>query len=380
MLSAVEQAYLTRVNDFAQTQVGPAALDWSMGQAPKAQMFVDAATLGLTGLQVPEALGGQGFSFALKARVCEALAKVDFGFAMSVVNTHNAAARLAQTASARVRDYYLPLLLSGQISGCTALTEPGAGSDVAAITTRARKTADGWVLTGEKNWIVNGRHAGAAIVFAQCGDANDGSGIAAFLVDLRGPDVRRYPIESVFSQHSIGTGGFVLNDAAMPADHLLLPPGTAFKSILNEINGARAYVAAMCCGMLDAALEQTAAYGARRMTFGKPLSAHQSWRQTVAQAQTDLAAAQALATQAIHAIQTGEDAQRVAAEAKIFAVQTCQRHVPALLHAMGAEGLRPQYCHTRHLGAVQMAALTDGSTQMLHERVARLSLPQKSKD
>ncbi|MBY8977953.1 acyl-CoA/acyl-ACP dehydrogenase [Rhodobacteraceae bacterium NNCM2] len=376
---AAEQL-LSDIRDFAAAEVMPAAPGWSMGQSPKEALFAKAASLGITGLQVPREHGGQGLGFRLKAQVCAALAAVDFGFAMSLVNTHNVAARLATSAPAAIRDRHLPGLLSGAVSACTALTEPAAGSDFAAIQTRSRETGQGWELTGEKRWIVNARHAGLAIVFAKCGDSDDAASIGAFLVDLTQPGVQQYPIDGAFSQTSIGTGGFVLDGAV--AECLLLPPGAAFKSILAEINGARTYVAVMCNAMLRAALDQAADYGAARQSFGKPLAAHQAWRAALAEAETDLAAAEALSDRAVTQVDTGEDAQLSAAKAKIHAVRTCQLHLPEMLHAMGAEGLRPDYVVTRHLAAVQMAALTDGATNILRDRVARLSQPRaaQSKD
>ncbi|MFT7027156.1 MAG: alkylation response protein AidB-like acyl-CoA dehydrogenase [Paracoccaceae bacterium] len=368
-----DQDRLARIAAFAARDVADAAPAWAMGAAPDAGIHAKAAALGLMGLEVPTALGGLDWGFARKAEVCETLAAADFGFAMSVINTANVGARLARSAAPAVRDRYLPGILAGRISACTALTEPGAGSDFAAVATRAQRAEGGWRLTGEKTWIINARHAGLAMVFAQCETGEGGGGIGGFLVDLTGPEVRRHAIDAVFSQTAIGTGGFTLNGAFAPDDHVLLPPGPAFKTVMAEINGARAYVAAMCCGMLAEALAQATAYGARRRTFGQPLASHQGWRLKLAQAQTDLAAARALTAEAVRTVEAGGDAQLVAAQAKIAAVAACQRHLPVALHAMGAEGLRPEHCATRHLAAVQMAALTDGSTDMLLERVARLT-------
>ncbi|MFD1193828.1 acyl-CoA dehydrogenase family protein [Seohaeicola saemankumensis] len=366
--------HLAQVRAFAATTLAPAAARWTKGDAPDPDLFRAAAALGLFGIELPVEAGGLSFDFAHKAAVCATLAAVDFGFAMSVVNTHNAALRLhlsAPTLAAR----HLPGLLSGQVLACTALTEPGAGTDVAALQTRATQTADGWMISGHKDWIINARHAGLSIVFAKCGAGDDGPAIGAFLVDLTAPGATRHATEAGFAQDSMGTGGFILDGVALPSEALILPPGTAFRAILSEINGARAYVAAMCCAMLGAAIDTAARYGQSRHSFSMPLMDHQAWRLALAQAQTDLAATHALTDRAIAAIPDDPAAQLLAAQAKVHAVQTCQQHLPALLHAMGAEGLRPTHCLTRHLAAVQSAALTDGAIAPLLERVARLSWP-----
>lgn len=365
--------HLEQVRAFAETVLAPAAAGWTQGGAPDPALYRAAADLGLFGIELPVDAGGLGFDFAHKTAICAILSAVDFGFAMSVVNTHNAAVRLHQSAPIMAAQH-LPSLLSGQVAACTALTEPGAGTDVAALQTRATETADGWVISGQKDWIINGRHAGLSIVFAKCGTGEDGNAIGAFLVDLDAPGATRHATIAGFAQDSMGTGGFTLDAVALPPEALILPPGAAFRAILSEINGARAYVAAMCCAMLNAAVTTTATFGQTRSSFGQPLMDHQAWRLTLAQAHTDLAATEALTDRAVAAI-TAQDpaAQILAAQAKVHAVQTAQHHLPALLHAMGAEGLRPIHCLTRHLAAVQSAALTDGAIAPLLERVARLT-------
>lgn len=371
--AAADRDRLAAIEDFAKREVAPRAAGWSMGAAPEPALFLKAAELGLMRLEVPEADGGLGLGFALKARACAALAAADFGFAMSVVNTQNAALTLAKLAPPEVKAALLPDLLAGRASACTALTEPGAGSDFAAVSTTARREGDGWRLDGEKAWIVNGRHAEVAIVYAQCGEAGDRDGIGAFAVPLSAPGCTRKPIDSPFALTSVGAGAFTLEGVALPESHMLLRPGAAFRAILGEINGARVYVAAMCCGMLGAALDAAGDYGETRTTFGQPLFEHQAWRLAYARAGAELAAAQALADQAIEAVATGAPAQLISAQAKIQAVAACERHLPALLHAMGAEGLRAEHPFARHLAASRFAALADGSTEMLLERAARLS-------
>jgi len=375
MSSGADAVCLEEVRDFARRTIAPAASAWSNGVAPDPALFLRAAELGLTRLEVPVSDGGLGQGFALKVRVCEALAAADFGFAMSVVNTHNVALKLANHGSSRLKTRHLQALLWGQASACTALTERSAGSDVAAIEMQAEKQGDNWVLNGEKTWITNARHAAIAVVYAQCGERGDHNGIGAFLVDLTAPGCSRYAQGSGFSQSSMGTGGFTLSDHRLEEDALLVKPGEAFRSIMTELNGARIYVAGMCCGMVEAALAAAAAYGVKRQSFGRPLAAHQSWRFTLARAETDLAAARHLINAATDGLANAQDAQLLAAEAKIHAVTICKRHLPELLHAMGAEGLGQDYPFTRHLAAAQVAALVDGSTEMLLERVAKLARP-----
>ena len=372
------QPFLEQVSDFAAHHIAPAASGWSMGRSPDGAIYELAGTIGILGMQVPQALGGLGLDFTTRAAACSILAGADFGFAMSLVNTHNIALRLSGIASDTLCQRYVPDLLSGKMSACTALTEPGTGSDFAAVTTTATQTATGWLLNGRKTWIINGRHADFSIVYAQCKTPGDSNGIGAFFLDLSAPGVTRYPIDAGFSQTSMGTGGFFIQDVAVDDDALLIAPGTAFKAILTEINGARTYVAAMCNGMVSQAIDDVTAYGARRHSFGKPLNAIPSWQDALCAAEVALKASKELTAQAIALVDTGRDAQLAAAQAKIGAVTCAQAHLPELLHLMGAEGLRPEHPFSRHIAAAQIAGFTDGATNILKDRVARLTAQKGS--
>ena len=330
-----------------------------------------AADIGLLGLQVPHALGGRGVSFQCKARVAEVLAAADFGVAMALINTHNVAEHLSRLASAEVAKHWVPRLVAGQLSACTALTEPGAGSDVSAIQTRAVAVPGGWELTGSKAWIINAMHTDLVIVYAQTQVGAGTAGIAAFVVDSAQPGFERLTTSESSPMPSLGTGDFRLTNYRCSSAHMLSPPGEAFKDIMQGINGARVYVAAMCCGMVDKALQVASAYGNSRQTFGKPLLGHQSWRWQLANAAVELEAARLLTYQAASTIDEGKSVQIAAAKAKVFATQIAQKYVSTLMHAMGAEGLKAQYPFAQHLLAAQIAGLVDGSTEMLLEQIAR---------
>ncbi|MFG6513496.1 acyl-CoA dehydrogenase family protein [Sulfitobacter sp. TB366] len=373
----MSQAFLDQVTYFAKGCIAAEAAAWSIGAAPEPALYHEAAALGLLGIEVPEEMGGRGFGFATRAAALEVLAGADFGFAMSLVNTHNIALRLCEVGQDAAAQY-LPDLLSGRMHACTALTEPGTGSDFAAIRTTARQVAGGWELDGEKAWIINGRQAGLSIVYAQCAEVGDSDGIAAFLVDLNAPGVTRYAIDSAFSQTSLGTGGFYLSGVKLPHEAMLAAPGTAFKAILQEINAARTYVAAMCNGMVQAALDSAAAYGAERCSFGKPLNAIPRWQTEFEAARTTLMQARHATEQAVDKVSQCADAQLAAAEAKISSVSCAQTQLPRLLQLMGAEGLRPEHPFTRHIAAAQMAGFTDGATNILKDRVARLTARKES--
>ncbi len=180
----------------------------------------------------------------------------------------------------------------------------------------------------------------------------------------------REPGFDLAGQHAIGTGGFRLDGYSASDDEMLQPPGKAFKAALSSINGARTYIGAMCCGMVGEALRIASEYGERRSTFGRPLADHQGWRWRLAQAASELAACRVMIEKAAALIDAGDDAQLVAAQAKLLATQMAERQLPALAQAMGAEGLRECHPFGRHLIGARVANFVDGSTEMLLERIS----------
>ena len=175
--------------------------------------------------------------------------------------------------------------------------------------------------------------------------------------------------------HAIGVGGFRLVDYIAPDEALLHPPGAAFKAALAGINGARAYVAAMCCGMLHASLETAVRYTQQRKTFGQKVIDHQGVRWKLADAATQLEAARLLTYRAAQLIDAGKDAVLPAAYAKKFATDMAVQRIADCIQAMGANGLRADYPLARHLAGAKIAAYTDGSIEMMNERIG-VALPQ----
>ncbi len=363
---------LQRARTFARNVVQPGAPRWEAERRIAREAITAAAAIGLTGMEVPVEFGGLGLGYRVKARVAEVLGAADFAFTMSLLNTHNIAAKLAREAPAELSRRHLPELLSGRRLGCTALTEPGAGSDFGAIVTTAARTAGGWRLDGAKAWITNAAEAELIVLYAQTEAGSGGRGIACFLVDAARAGFVREAAFALSGQHAIGAGGFRLEGYVAHDADMLQPPGQAFKSALRSINGARVYIAAMCNGMVGEALRIALDYGHRRHSFGQPLADHQGWRWRLAEAATELEAARLLVAQAAAQIEAGADAQLRAAQAKLFATRMAERQLPALAQAMGAEGLREHHPFGRHLAGARVASFVDGSSEMLLERIAAL--------
>lgn len=369
-LEPAESRLLEAARDFSRREVAPNAARWERERSYPREAIRAAAALGLARIQIPAALGGLDLRFRAKLRIVEELARDDFGFAFALVNTHNAASRLARDGTDAQRARYLQGLLRGELIGAVALTEPAAGSDFAAIRTRAERVAGGWRLNGEKAWLTNGAAVDVVVVYAQTDAAAGSKGIAAFVVDATRKGYARGAAYGMSGAHALGAAGFRLDDYLAADEDLFYAPGAAFKTALASITGARIYVAAMCCGMVEEALALALKRAQERSTFGEPLIRRQGLRWMLADIATDLEAARLLTYRATRLLEAGADAVLAAAHAKKFAARMAERRLPQCMQVFGAEGLLETHAIGRHIAAARVAHYTDGTTEIQNERIA----------
>ena len=369
--SPAEADFLERTREFAQVQVAPRASSWVRDRQSCSDLLPAASRVGILGMRVPIEMGGLGLSLRCQMEALRLLAQADFGVAMALINTHNVAEQVSRLATPHVRKRILPSLLAGLDAGCTAITEIETGSDVAAIQTRAIPDSTGWQINGTKAWVINAQHATKIIVYAQTSAEQRTGGIAAFLIETDQVGFSRRDDCPDPGISSMGVGGLVLEGYVCPHESLIAAPDLAIRDILSAINVARIYVAAMCCGMVEDCLQRAADYGMSRSTFGARLHDHQGWRWTLADAEIELDALRLMIARASQRADHGQDIRREAARAKVFATRMASRHIPALMHAVGAQAFSEAVPFARHLLAAQVAGLVDGSTEMLLERISR---------
>ena len=374
-LTPEERAVVAKAKAFAAEHVAPNAARWEWERHYPLETIKRACAAGLNTIELAKQHGGQGLRFSCKLRAFEEIAKADFAFAFALINHHNACARFARDGKPAHVARLLPRMLTGELIGCAGLSEPGVGSDFGGLEMKAERVAGGWKLNGAKAWITNAAVAGLSIAYAQTDRSLGYRGIACFAIEAERPGFQRDKPFELHGGHAIGVGGFRLVDYIAPDEALLHPPGAAFKSALAGINGARTYVAAMCCGMLQAALETAVRYTQKRETFGQKVIEHQGVRWKLVDAATDLEAARLLTYRAARLIDEGKDAVLPAAHAKKFATDMALQRIADCIQAMGANGLRAEYPLARHLAGAKIAAYTDGSIEMMNERIG-VALPQ----
>jgi acrylyl-CoA reductase (NADPH) len=368
---------LAELRAFAQAEVAPitATQQWA-GPAIRA-----ACARGLAGIEIPKALGGHGLPYPVRAAAAEALARVDFAFAFAFINHHNAILRIAESGSAEARERYVPTMLRGELIGCTAMSEDGAGSDFTAIGMAARRVEGGWRLTGGKQWIGNAVGAEVALVFAQTDAQLGPAGIACFIVRLDAPECRRVVDQPLDGLALAGIGGFELTDSFVPDSDVLYPPGQGFRQAMAGVNKARVHIAAMACGLLHSALAQATAYCASRMVAGQPVFNQQGLRWSLVDVSVTHDVLQLLTQRAAALIEARDDAAvEAAATAKLYAGNECLAAIAQCVQALGARGMAEGQGLTRRLLAAKALCLADGSNEVMRERLGASLVRRYARD
>ncbi len=375
-LPAADLALVRRATQFAREVVALRAAAWQRGELDVRATLREACSAGLASIELPASLGGQGMRFGAKLRIVEELAKADFGFAFALVNHHNALVRVAQ-AEESTRARLLPELVAGKRFGASAYTEPAHGSDLVQLETYADRADGGWRVTGSKSWITGAAWADVFLTLVQIQPGSGAAGIALVLVEADQEGFHRDTPYETAGGRATGLGGFQLRDYFVPDAAVLQAPGTALRAALEGINGARCYVAAMCAGMLESALDLAIEYATKRRAFGQPTIEFQGLRWSLVEVATDLAALRLLTYRAARLISSDEPdlrkfAHAAAATAKKFAGDRTLHHLSSCIQALGANGLREDYPLVRHMLAAKMAAFADGTTEMMNDRLGKL--------
>lgn len=369
-LTPAEAGLVETARSFAQRVIAPGAPKWEAEGSPLPRAVVaEWVALGLNTLQVSVERGGGGCSYQTKLLVARAVAAECFASAFALNNMQGAVTKMEREGSPDQVARYLPRLMSGEIIAAPSLSEPGAGSDFGAITTRASKVPGGWQLDGEKAWITNGAIADQLLLYAQTDPGAGLDGIASFIVDMQQPGAERLPAEDLIGGSAIGAAGVRLTAAFVPDEDVFAPPGQAFRRALTGITGARIHVSAMLCATVRSALSLAVSYAGTRHSFGRSLMKHQGLRWQLVDVATELEAAELLTSRAAELFEAGEDARVEAAFAKKFTAEMATRSVAACMQAMGAAGLRRTHPLGRHMAGVRIGAYVDGTTEMQNERI-----------
>ncbi|MGH9042323.1 MAG: acyl-CoA dehydrogenase family protein [Acidimicrobiia bacterium] len=276
------------------------------------------ATAGLLGVHVPAEAGGQGAGELAAGLVCEELGRADYTTALMIIQAGTAGKLLWRLGSDRLKAEWLPRVTTGDTTFGLAFTEPGTGSDIAALAATAKPTDGGFVLRGEKS-SMSFSESQTAFVLARTEPGARGdpemSGPALFFVPLDAPGVTVAPFDDMGSR-PLGRAIVTFDDVEVPADALLGEPGSGLRTALGSLASSKVLVCCVCLGVAGAALDEAVAWAKERVTFGAPLSTRQGVAFPLADAATQLEAARLLVQKALWKADRSEDFRRDAAMAK----------------------------------------------------------------
>ena len=373
LLNQEQQGLRAAAREFAQSEIAPHAQAWEQDpHGVPATVLAQMAELGYFGMLVPAALGGSGLDMLSYALVTEEFAAADCGLS-NLMNVSNS------PVCAAIRDYgneaqhnsLLAPLARGELRGCFLLTESHAGSDAAAIRTRATRHGERWVLSGEKHFVTAGQSAQLAMIIAVTDPAAGKRGISAFLAPTAAPGYRVARLEDKLGHRNCDTAQIVLEDLTLGDDALLGEPGQGYRIALAYLEGGRIGVAAQAVGVARAALDAAVRYARARETFGQAIIEHQAVGFRLAEMATKLEAARQLTWHAAALASAGASALMAASMAKAFASQVAEEVCSAALQIHGGAGYTRNHAVEKFYRDARVLSIYEGTNDIQHLLIAR---------
>ena len=350
---------------FAQERLAPFAADWDRNHTFPAEALKELGELGAMGMVVPDEWGGAGMDYMSLVLTLEEIAAGD-GATSTIVSVQNSLAcgipnRYGSDAQ---KEEWLKPMARGEKLGCFCLTEPHTGSDAAAITTRAERDGNDFILNGVKHYITSGKHADVAIVFAVTDKAAGKKGISCFLVPTATPGYVVARIEQKMGQHASDTAQIVFDNCRVPASALLGKEGEGYKIALSNLEAGRIGIAAQSVGMARAAFEAAVAYAKERVTFGVPIIEHQAVNFRLADMATRLDAARLMVWRAATLKDAGKPCLVEASMAKMYASEMAEKVCSDAIQIHGGCGYTDETSVERIARDVRICQIYEGANDI----------------
>ncbi|MCX5128825.1 acyl-CoA dehydrogenase family protein [Streptomyces sp. NBC_00347] len=364
-LSEEQSAVRDLARAFTEREIAPYAAEWDRAESVDRAIVKKLGSVGFLGLTVPEEYGGSGGDHLAYVLVTEELGRGDSAVRGIVsVSLGLVAKTVAAWGSEEQKRAWLPRLCSGEALGCFGLTEPGTGSDAAALTTRARREGDAYVISGSKMFITNGTWADVVLLFARTNEDPGHRGISAFLVPTDAPGLTRREIHGKLGLRGQATAELVLDGVRVPASAMLGPEGKGFSVAMSALAKGRMSVAAGCVGIAQAALDAAVSYAAQREQFGKPIAHHQLVQELIADISVDVDAARLLTWRVADLIDRGLPFATESSTAKLFASEAAVRAASNALQVHGGYGYIDEYPAGKLLRDARVMTLYEGTSQI----------------
>lgn len=371
-LTETQTAIQETTRAFAQAEIRPNSASYEGAHGFPPALFVRLAEMGLLGMTAPEAAGGAGADYVSYALALIEIAAAD-GALSSIVSIQNSLViqGLLTHGTTTQQACFLPDLIAGRMIGAFALTEANAGSDAAAITTKAVKVNGGWQLNGAKQFITSGKIAGLAIVFAVTEPSAGKRGISAFLVPTDRPGYIVDKVEHKLGQWASDTCAIRFDDLFLEDELLLGQAGAGYRIALSNLETGRIGIAAQAVGMAQAALELSVTYAKERVAMGKPIIDHQAVGFRLADLATRLEAAKQLVFHAASLKDDGRPCLQEASMAKLFASETAEQIVSGAIQTLGGYGYLEEFGLAKIYRDVRVCQIYEGTSDIQRMVIAR---------
>lgn len=369
-LTAEQQMWRASVRDFCDREVAPRARHADETGAFNWEAVRKGAALGLLGLNVPEAFGGAGVDAISAAIAVEELGRACGSTALALA-AHNglACAAIANFGSDALKHAWLPRLASGQAGlGALALTEPGAGSDLAGgVRTRAVEEGDSWIIDGQKMWTTNASLADAIVVLCR----TDSERLSLILVPTQTPGITIGAPEKKMGLHGSPTHAVSFEEVRVPRENLVGAKGKGLAHTLAVLDGGRIGIGALAVGLAQGAFEAAVKYAHERQTFGVPIAQHQAIQWMLADAATEIAVARLYVYYAAWRKQQGLPFTKEAAQAKLFATEMAERACRNAIQVHGGYGYSSEFPVERMYRDARLMTIGEGSSEIQRLVIAR---------
>jgi alkylation response protein AidB-like acyl-CoA dehydrogenase len=367
-----QQAVRTLAREFAEAEVAPVIREFDEKQEFPHAIISHLADTGLLGALVPEEYGGAALDYVSYALAVEELNRVDGSVGITMW-AHNSLCtnHIALFGSPEQKARYLPRLASGKALGAWGLTEPGSGSDAAAMKSRAVRDGDHWVLNGTKAFITNAGVAEITVVMAVTDAARGNKGISAFILEKGMPGFTVGVPYRKLGLHASNTAELAFDNVRVPAANLLGTEGMAFVNTMQVLEGGRVAMAAMAVGLAQGALDQALKYMKQRSAFGKTLAEFNGLQGMVADMGTEVEAARLLALRAAALKDAGRPAKVAASMAKVFASEVAMRVATKSLQIHGGAGYITEFPIERIFRDAKLTEIGEGTSEVQRMVIAR---------
>jgi alkylation response protein AidB-like acyl-CoA dehydrogenase len=330
------------------------------------------ASLGLLGIAVPEHLGGAGAGMVAYSLAMQELARGDAAVAVATSVTNMVAELIASHGSPALAAAWVPGMVDGElVCGAFVLSEPDVGSDPVSMRTVATRTTHGWRLSGTKQWITSGDHAGCMVVWAVTEPGAGHKGITAFIVPGHAPGLTVARLEDKLGLHGSSTAQLVFDGVELGDDAVLGQVGGGFALAMIALDGGRIGIASQAIGIARGALAAALGYACERRTFGQPIVKHQAIAAMLADSATWLDAAHLMTLRAAHLKETGQPFSQQAAMAKLFATEHAWKVCDIALQIHGGYGYVRDFPVERALRDVRVTRIYEGTSEIQRLVIAR---------